>query len=146
MLGDPWVLLILRELMAGVHRFDELRANTGAADNILTKRLNAMIDSGLIVRDAYRGGSRPRYDYLLTEAGADALPVLHAYALWAERHAPGSAPAPFRLLGRSCDRESLSCESCSECGERLTVDSVAWVRPGKVEREPTALVGPAASA
>lgn len=129
-LGDPWVLLILRELFAGVHRFDELRTNTGAADNVLAKRLSDMVDAGLVVREAYREGARPRYDYLLTPAGSDALPVLHAYALWAEKHVPPRTEAGrFRLVCQACEQESAAGESCSGCGQELTSANVAWVRP-----------------
>lgn len=142
-LGDPWVLLILRELFAGASRFDELRDRTGAADNVLTNRLAAMADAGLVVREPYRDGQRPRYDYRLTESGADALPVLHAYALWADRHAPADRSAGrFRLVCRECGRESTRGDACSSCGEALTTDTASWVRPSSVDGVPVPLAGP----
>lgn len=141
-LGDPWILLILRELFAGSTRFDQLRERTGAADNVLTTRLGAMVDGGLVVREAYRNGARPRYDYRLTEAGADALPVLHAYALWAEKHAPSATGARFELVCRQCGRESSRGETCSACGATLTTASAAWVRPNATDRTPRPLTEP----
>lgn len=144
-LGDPWVLLILRELFAGAHRFEDLRDRTGAADNILTKRLAAMVDAGLVVREPYRPGARPRFDYRLTEAGADALPVLHAYALWAERHAPPeTAAGSFRLVCRSCGLDSATGEVCSACGELISTANAAWVRPHSPDGQPRPLTGPTA--
>ncbi|WP_313601002.1 winged helix-turn-helix transcriptional regulator [Aeromicrobium phoceense] len=145
-LGDPWVLLVLRELFAGATRFDELRDRTGAADNVLTKRLADMVEAGLIVREAYREGPRPRYDYRLTEAGADALPVLHAYALWAEKHdPPAEASGRLRVICRSCGQQSTQGESCSSCGAALTTDNAAWVRPGSTSATPRPLSGPVGS-
>lgn len=145
-LGDPWVLLILREIFAGASRFDELRDRTGAADNVLTKRLSAMADAGLVVREPYREGTRPRYDYRLTEAGADALPILHAYAIWAEKHDPPQTSAgKFRLVCRECGQDSTDGETCSACGARLTARSTAWVRPNSADGTPRPLTGPARS-
>lgn len=143
-LGDPWVLLILRELFAGASRFEQLRDRTGAADNVLTARLGAMLEAGLVTREPYREGSRPRFDYRLTEAGADALPVLHAYALWAEKHSPSATGDRFELVCRSCGQESSRGESCSACGTALTSDSAAWIRPTAIDRTPRPLAGPVA--
>ena len=142
-LGDPWVLLVLRELFAGASRFDQLRDRTGAADNVLTRRLAAMVDAGLVQREPYREGSKPRYDYRLTQAGADALPVLHAYALWAERHAPSDA-GRFRLVCRACGQDSSRADTCSACGAALTTDTAAWVRPLSTDGTPRPLHGPVA--
>lgn len=146
-LGDPWVLLILRELFTGAHRFEDLRDRTGAADNVLTKRLNAMVDAGLVVRQPYRVGARPRFDYRLTEAGADALPVLHAYALWADKHVPSAEPGgAFRLVCRSCGHDSDTGDRCSSCGVPISTQNAAWVRPHSLDDRPQPLVGPAAPA
>lgn len=131
-LGDPWVLLILRELVAGVHRFDEIREHTEAADNILAKRLKYMVENGLAVRSPYRDGSggRRRFEYLPTRAGADALPILHAYALWAQRYTPSADPARrLSIVCRNCDQVSERAETCSSCGSALTTDTTAWIRP-----------------
>jgi DNA-binding HxlR family transcriptional regulator len=85
-LGDGWVLLVLREILSGVHRFDEIRDSLEVADKTLAKRLNYVVEAGLAVREPYSGGVRPRYEYLPTQAGMDALPLLQAYAQWAEKH------------------------------------------------------------
>ncbi len=49
-LGDPWTLLILREALTGASRFDDFRGRLDIADNILTARLKAMVEGGLLER------------------------------------------------------------------------------------------------
>lgn len=85
-LGDPWVLLVLQEILNGVTRFDEIRDHIGVADSVLARRLKLMVENGLASRQPYDLGIRPRYAYLPTDAGVDALPILRAYAAWGEKH------------------------------------------------------------
>jgi DNA-binding HxlR family transcriptional regulator len=94
-LGDPWTVLVLREVFAGNHRFDGIRDRLEVADTMLSKRLRAMVGAGLLERTAYAGSTRPRYDYTLTVAGRDTLPVLEALARWGDAHNPLTA-APTR--------------------------------------------------
>lgn len=129
-LGDPWLLLVLREVMSGVHRYDELRQNLGAADNVLSNRLHRLVDEGLLTLRPYRSGNRSRSEYYLTEAGADALPVLHALVRWGNRHT--TAPkGPLRIMHRVCGLEARSADWCDTCGVALTADNVAWDTPSK---------------
>lgn len=129
-LGDPWVMLVLREVMTGVHRYDDLRSALGAADNVLSDRLRRLVDEGLLTRRPYSAGARPRSEYHLTEAGADALPVLHALVRWGNRHT--KAPrGPLRILHRDCGSEALSADRCDACGVELTADNVAWDKPSQ---------------
>jgi DNA-binding HxlR family transcriptional regulator len=129
-LGDPWVILILREVMSGVHRYDELRAALGVADNVLSNRLRRLVDEGLLIRRPYTSQTRPRSEYHLTQAGADALPVLHALARWGNRHTV-STSGPLRILHRDCGTEVSSADRCDACGVPLTADNVAWDRPSR---------------
>jgi len=142
--GDPWVLLILRELLSGVHRFDELRDATGIADNILSLRLRRMADSGLVATRAYHDGRRTRHEYVPTAAAHDALPILHAFSLWSAKHAATVDGEPRRIVivCRACGADSSSGESCSTCGAVLTTDTTAWVRPTAPDRVPLPLAGP----
>ncbi len=77
-LGDPWSLLILRHALLGGRRYEQFRESLGVADNVLSRRLAAMVESGLLRKVPYRGEQRTHFEYALTEAGADALPVLNA--------------------------------------------------------------------
>ena len=83
--GDAWSILILRDAHSGVTRFDQFRKNLGIAPTMLTKRLVALTQSGLLEKRIY--SERPtREEYLLTEAGRDFLPVLLMIGAWAQRN------------------------------------------------------------
>jgi DNA-binding HxlR family transcriptional regulator len=75
MVGDRWTLLIMRELMLGVHRFDGLQAQTGMSSHLLAERLRALESHGLLERRLYE--ERPkRYEYHATAKGLELDPVL----------------------------------------------------------------------
>jgi DNA-binding HxlR family transcriptional regulator/peroxiredoxin len=76
-LGDPWSLLVLRDIAAGRTRFEQLIAETGISRKVLTQRLDALVADGLLERRAY-SAKPPRYEYVFTALGRGALPVLGA--------------------------------------------------------------------
>lgn len=83
--GDAWSFLILRDAGLGLTRFDEFRASLGIAPNILTRRLKALTEGGLLEKRRY-SQRPPRDEYVLTEAGRDFLPILQAMGAWGRRH------------------------------------------------------------
>ena len=83
--GEWWSILILRDAFSGFTRFDEFEKSLGIAPNMLTRRLKALVEAGLLERRRY--SERPvRYEYLLTERGRDFRPVLIALLTWGNRH------------------------------------------------------------
>ena len=76
-LGDPWTLLVLRDVAGGRTRFDQLVQETGISRKVLTQRLEALVEDGLLERRRY-SDHPPRHDYVLTPRGRGALPVLVA--------------------------------------------------------------------
>lgn len=91
-LGDRWVLLVCRELSMGDRRFTDLRAALpGIAPNLLTDRLRALIDDGLVTT-AELPPPAARTVYRLTEDGRRVLPVLRSLARFGARHLGGQAP------------------------------------------------------
>ncbi|KAA0240889.1 MAG: helix-turn-helix transcriptional regulator [Dehalococcoidia bacterium] len=81
-LGDRWTLLILRDLMAGLHRYTEiLDSCQGMSPNVLSDRLKRLEAEGLVVRH-YEKGLPPRVEYTLTEKGWAVRPVLLALIGW----------------------------------------------------------------
>ena len=135
-LGDPWVLVIVRDALHGKGRFDSLRQNLGISEAVLSRRLRDMVDAGLLERTDYLDGSRIRQAYVATEAAAELLPVLQQLALWGERHTPMPAHgAHMSLVHRSCGSETSQGESCSACGELLVPQAMTWVKPWKDGRD-----------
>ena len=86
LVGERYSLLILREIAFGVHRFNDIRHNTGAPRETLAIRLRRLEEVGVISRRRY-SEHPPRDEYLLTEAGEALLPVLGQLREWGERFA-----------------------------------------------------------
>jgi DNA-binding HxlR family transcriptional regulator len=74
-LGDRWTLLVLREVMAGQERFNDIRSNLpGIAPGVLTARIRTLMDEDLVAAE----GSESRPRYVITERGKETLPVMRA--------------------------------------------------------------------
>ncbi len=88
-IGDRWSLLVLREAAMGTTRFSEFRQRLGIASDVLTDRLQALVEVGALERVAYQEeGSRTRTEYRLTDAGRDFQVVLSALGGWGREHLP----------------------------------------------------------
>ncbi|UBO73009.1 winged helix-turn-helix transcriptional regulator [Aeromonas rivuli] len=83
--GEWWSLLIIRDAMHGLSRFDEFQKSLGVAPNILTRRLTALVEGGLMEKRCY-SERPPRYQYLLTPRGQDLRSVLMALLAWGNTH------------------------------------------------------------
>lgn len=83
--GEWWSILILRDVVRGLHRFDEFEKNLGIAPNMLTRRLNSLVENGLLEKRQY-SERPPRYEYHLTQRGEDFRPVLRALREWGLKH------------------------------------------------------------
>lgn len=84
--GDWWVLMVLRDsLIYGITRFDEFQKSLNVSSNMLTTRLNGLVEDGLLEKRQY-STQPPRYEYVPTAVGRDFLPVLAAMQAWSNRH------------------------------------------------------------
>lgn len=84
-LGDAWTMLILRDAAVGLTRFDQFRKSLGIAPTMLTKRLAALTEEGLLEKRLY-SERPPREEYLLTESGRAYLPVLFMIGAWGRKY------------------------------------------------------------
>jgi len=85
--GEWWSILILRDAFRGLRRFDEFRDSLGISPTMLTRRLNTLVESGLLARRRY-SEHPPRDEYVLTGTGTDFRPVLLAMMAFGNRHFP----------------------------------------------------------
>jgi len=90
--GDAWSLMVLRDAFLGRSRFDEFRRSLGVAPNILTDRLNRLVEAGLLERRRY-SEKPPRDEYRLTEMGRDFQPVMDALTVFGNRRLPRTEAA-----------------------------------------------------
>ncbi len=127
-LGDHWNLLIIRQACMGTRRFDDFQASLGIGRNILTGRLQLLIDEGLLTRTEYQPNP-PRFEYRLTDKGRDVYPILAAMAAWGDKWLVGPEGSPLTLHHDSCGNDMHAVVGCSECGQPLHVRAVK-ARPG----------------
>ena len=82
LIGDKWKVLIIRDLLTGTKRFNELmRSVTGITQKVLTSHLRAMEAAGLVNRKVYPEVP-PRVEYTLTETGRSLKPILDSMVAW----------------------------------------------------------------
>jgi DNA-binding HxlR family transcriptional regulator len=98
LLGDRWTLVIVRDMVMGKKRFgDFLKSPERIPTNILTDRLARLAEFGLLEKRSYQDNP-VRFEYSLTQMGADLLPALQAVCLWANRHLPDTWKTPKSFL------------------------------------------------
>lgn len=86
--GERWSLLIIRDVMNGRRRFDELQGSLGVARNVLSSRLQRLVDEDILERRPYQSAPE-RFEYFLTEKGLDLWPALIALQGWGDRYSSG---------------------------------------------------------
>ena len=127
-IGEWWTLLILRDCFLGVRRFDDFVERLGISRNVLTNRLDTLVEAGLLERRAY-DEARGRYDYVLTDKGRALWPVLTAIRQWGDEWLLGSGNEPLLLEHRDRGHRTTVRMTCDVCGEELDARSVRAV-PG----------------
>ena len=129
-IGERWSLLIVREVLFGVRRFEEIQQDLGIARNVLQTRLERLVEEGVLERRLYRERP-PRHEYFLTEKGLDLWPALVALMQWGDKYAaPAERPATV-IVHRDCGGPIDEHRICTACGERVSVrDARATPGPG----------------
>ena len=123
--GDRWTWLIVRDAFLGLARFADFRESIGIAPNVLTDRLNRLTGEGIFERVLYK--ERPaRYEYRLTEKGAELFVGLNALRQWGDKHI---CEKPMRLLQRKSDGTPVVAALIPEGAPTLTNDEIELV-PG----------------
>ena len=134
LVGQPWVVLILREVVWGVRRFSEMQEHMGVSKSVLSARLDHLVEHGVLERRDYQEpGQRRRFEYHLTEKGKDLYPVLSALRQWGDKY----------LAGPEGPSSLITHEGCGAAGARE-----AHLRGGARGRSgrSTARSGPGANA
>ncbi len=139
LIGQPWMLLVLRDLFNGVRRFDELAEHLGVARNVLTRRLATLVEAGLVERRSYREeGQRARHEYRLTPAGRDLRPVLLALMAYGDAHFAGPAGPPLRVEHAGCGGAVQVRVECAG-GHPIESDTRLTSKPGPGARRRTTI-------
>jgi DNA-binding HxlR family transcriptional regulator len=127
LVGDRWTLLIVRDALRGIRRFDDFRAQLGVAHNVLSDRLSRLTEAGILERRRYQ--ERPdRYEYHLTQQGRDLWPVVMSLLVWGDNYLAPDGP-PKLALHRNCGGHLTPQLTCADCGAALGYGDVE-LKPG----------------
>jgi DNA-binding HxlR family transcriptional regulator len=125
--GDRWTMLVIREAFMGTRRFDDFQRSLGCARNVLTDRLNRLVDVGILRKVPYQERP-PRHEYRLTRQGVELWPAMMTLKAWGDRHLAPDGP-PVLVLHTACGGELDDRLHCAKCGEELGPADV-YVEPG----------------
>jgi len=115
-LGERWTLLVIRDLLSGPQRFQDLLASLeGIAPNVLSERLKVLEERGVVVREFY-SEHPPRAAYALTPRGRELGVVIGALAVWGTRHVHPQST----LVHDDCDAALELRYYCPKCDRRVS--------------------------
>jgi DNA-binding HxlR family transcriptional regulator len=134
--GERWSLLIVRDIMLGLRRFDQLQEELGIARNVLGSRLERLEREGIVERRRYQERP-PRYEYFLTDKGLDLWPTMVALMQWGDVYARPQEGVAVVLEHRGCGGAVDEHRICVRCGARLAVQDVRpLLGPGATAQHP----------
>lgn len=123
--GERWSLLVIRDAFLGTRRFEDFRERLGIARNILTDRLDRLVDQGILERRRYQ--EKPeRFEYRLTEKGFGLYEVVLALKKWGDRWEAKEDGLPLLLRHKSCGNIFDMEATCPHCGDALDARSVRY--------------------
>jgi DNA-binding HxlR family transcriptional regulator len=140
-IGQRWTPLIVRDLFAGMTKFEDIRRDLGIASNILAGRLEELERHGVVERRQYQ--SRPaRYEYVMTAKGLDLYPVIATLLAWGDKWRCDPDGPPALTVHTDCGRVTTAKAVCAECGGELNAaNAIAAPGPGARPGPGTALIG-----
>ena len=127
-LGERWTVLVLREIFLRNRRFDSIQSALGIATNVLSARLDTLLEEGIVERRRYSEHPE-RFEYRLTEKGLELQPILLSLLRWGDEHMTGAKGPPLEVVHLDCGEPVHAVSTCSHCGGELHARNVR-ARPG----------------
>lgn len=113
--GEPWSPLVLRNVYAGITRFERLQEDLGISRKVLAERLKWLVENGVLERREY--SRRPlRHEYALTPKGVELCDLLLVMARWGDRWTAGENGPPVLHRHRACGAIGHVELRCAVCG------------------------------
>ncbi len=140
-IGEWWTILILRDLVLGLERFDEIQRDLGLASNVLTARLKRLVEYDVVERRADADDKRI-WRYFLTAQGRELYAVLLALTAWGDKWRAPAGKAPLLIRHTTCSHITHALPSCAVCGETLRLEDISFeAGPGGRIAPGTAVIG-----
>jgi DNA-binding HxlR family transcriptional regulator len=127
-IGERWTLLIMRDALSGLRRFEQFQDSLGIARNTLTDRLARLVEAGLLERVRYQDRP-PRYEYRPTAKGQELGIALLALMAWGDRHAAHPQGPPRLVEHRGCGGDVVVQPVCTRCAQPVGIQALT-LRPG----------------
>ena len=128
-IGDKWSFMILRAGFNGFRHFDSFQAELGIARNILSHRLQKLVENGIFAREPCEHDRR-KIEYRLTEKAIDLLPAMIALRQWGEKYT--SKVPPNLVLVDAKDRKPIApVRLHAHDGRPLAYSDLDWEEVGK---------------
>jgi DNA-binding HxlR family transcriptional regulator len=119
-IGDRWGLLILRDLVIGLSRYEDFRQSSGITNATLSDRLRHLEANGLIERRRYQVNPE-RFEYLLTQKGWQIAPVMPVFAQIGDRwNVSGVSAPPLKFVNRKTGADVRWAFIDQSTGEQLS--------------------------
>lgn len=116
-IGDTWSPLVLRDVYGGLTRFEQIQADLGISRKVLAERLHHLVEHGVLAREPY--DARPRYEYVLTQKGAELVDLLMVMVRWGDTWLATDAGPPVLYRHHACGEISSVDLRCAHCGEPM---------------------------
>jgi DNA-binding HxlR family transcriptional regulator len=119
--GERWTLLVIRDALLGIRRFEDFQARLGISRAVLSDRLSELVEHGILDRVPYQ--ERPvRHEYVITERGEALWPAIAALWQWGSALTPEGSPRRFRHA--DCSGSIEAEVRCTDCGQILEPEDV----------------------
>lgn len=118
LIADRWTSLILREAFIHPCRFDGLQSTLSISRNTLTRRLNELVEHGLVKREQYHDRP-PRHEYVLTDKGRELYGIFVVLKRWGDQWLAEEGDYELHLWHRPCGEHVHGQVVCEHCGEEL---------------------------
>ena len=122
-IGEPWSPLILRDVFAGIRRFEQIQQDLGISRKVLTERLKWLVDNDVLERREY-SSRPPRHEYVLTAKGTELCDLLMVMVRWGDRWTAGEAGPPILYRHHACGEISRVDLHCSVCDQPMHGDDI----------------------
>lgn len=123
-LGDRWIIFIIREAFFGVRNYDEFRLNLGIATNILTDRLKWLVENKIFEIRKDKKDARKKI-YMLTEKGQDLFPIILSFIKWGDKWLADESGPPL-IFQHKCGNNLKPVMCCEHCDEVIEMDEVTY--------------------
>ncbi|WP_050469582.1 winged helix-turn-helix transcriptional regulator [Herbaspirillum chlorophenolicum] len=104
--GEWWSILILRDALQGLTRFDQFQKSLDIAPNMLTRRLHTLVEAGMLERRQYNDRP-PRFEYVLTDLGRDFRTIIIALNSWGNKHFAPEGPSVMLVDAKTGEQVDL---------------------------------------